>query len=165
MTAVTIRPEMPGDEAAIHALTAAAFRDMPFSDGSEPQLVDRMRNDGDLFLSLVAEDDIGVAGHIAFSPVTISGSTHWFQLSPLSVRPDCQRTGIGSALIERGIAGMRERGAQGIALVGNPAYYQRFGFTRDHALSLSDAMDPFLQILVLSGEPPRGQLKLAPAFG
>jgi len=89
MTAIAIRPEEPGDEAAIHALTQAAFRDMPFSDGSEPDLVDRLRADGDLALSLVAVNmDEAIVGHIAFSPVAIAdGSAGWFQLSPVSVIP------------------------------------------------------------------------------
>ena len=75
MSAITIRPERAGDEAVIHELTEAAFRDMPFSEGDEQELVDALRNDGDLTLSLVAEDGMRIVGHIAFSPVAISAQT------------------------------------------------------------------------------------------
>lgn len=163
-----IRAEAPGDAAAIRALTDAAFRDMPFSDGDEGPLVDRLRKDGDLVLSLVATNsDEAIIGHIGFSPVTIEdASGDWYQLSPVSVMPLRQKSGIGSDLIETGLQEMKQRGAVGIALVGNPAYYSRFGFTREHDLTLNEGLDPFLQVKLLAGDAmPRGQLTLAPAFG
>ncbi len=69
---IAYRPEEPDDRRPIFKLTEAAFKDMPFSDGDEQELVDRLRKDGDLALSLVAETSEGIIGHIAFSPVTIS---------------------------------------------------------------------------------------------
>lgn len=164
---VKIRPEQPGDERAIRALTDAAFHDMPYSDGDEGELVGKLREDGDLVLSLVAlSNDQAIVGHIAFSPVTIERTQGpWYQLAPVSVIPLRQNIGIGSALIEQGLKEMRGAGAKGIALVGNPDYYARFGFTRDHDCTLSQALDPFLQVLTFEGEPPSGQLTLAPAFG
>ena len=164
---VTIRREQAGDERAIRALTDAAFRDMPFSDGSEGELVEKLRADGDLALSLVALNaDLAIIGHISFSPVQIeNGPGNWYQLSPVSVIPGGQNSGIGSRLIEQGMADMRDKGAIGIALVGNPEYYHRFGFTREHGLTLSEAMDPVLQIVAFEGAAPTGKLTLAPAFG
>lgn len=164
---VAIRPEQAGDERAIRALTDAAFHDMPHSDGDEGPLVEQLRADGDLVLSLVAlNSDKAIVGHIAFSPVSIEHSDGpWFQLAPVSVIPLRQKTGIGSELIEKGLKEMRGAGARGIALVGNPDYYERFGFTREHTLTLSEAMDPYLQILQFEGEAPSGKLTLAPAFG
>lgn len=164
---VRIRPEQSGDERAIRALTDAAFRDMPHADGDEGALVERLRADGDLVLSLVAVNaDQAIVGHIAFSPVSVEGvAGGWYQLAPVSVIPGGQNSGIGSLLIEAGLAELRQGGARGIALVGNPEYYRRFGFTREHGLTLDEAMDPFLQVLVLEGEVPRGRLTLAPAFG
>ncbi|ABC64488.1 GNAT family N-acetyltransferase [Erythrobacter litoralis] len=163
---IAIRPEQPGDERAIRALTDAAFRDMVHADGDEGPLVERLRADGDLTLSLVAlSADEAIVGHIAFSPVSIEhGEAPWYQLAPVSVIPLRQKTGIGSDLIEKGLSDMRGAGAKGIALVGDPDYYSRFGFTREHDLSLSDELDPFLQILVFEGEKPSGKLTLAPAF-
>lgn len=167
MTAIAIRPEEPGDEAAIHALTSAAFHDMPFSDGSEADLVDRLRADGDLALSLVAVNlDEAIVGHIAFSRVTISdGSADWYQLSPVSVIPSGQRGGIGSALIERGLADLRERGARGCVLLGNPDYYGRFGFEHDPALELpGHGPAKAFQRLVFEGDAPSGKVTLPPAY-
>lgn len=164
---VSIRPEQPGDEQAIRALTDAAFHSTPHADGDEGELIERLRADGDLVLSLVAENaDQAIIGHISFSPVSVEGASGaWYQLAPVSVIPSGQNAGIGSALIEDGIARLRDDGAQGIALVGNPEYYSRFGFTREHGLSLSQDLDPYLQVLVLEGESPSGRLTLAPGFG
>ncbi|WP_427963862.1 GNAT family N-acetyltransferase [Altererythrobacter sp.] len=163
---VTIRPEMPSDEAAIHALTEAAFRDMPFSDGDEQDLVDRLRTDGDLALSLVAENAGRIVGHIAFSPVTISdGALKWFGLGPISVWPELHGRGIGSSLMRRGIADMRERAARGLVLLGDPAYYARFGFSADRRLSYPGPPAEYFQCLLLEGEMPRGKVSYAAAFG
>ena len=161
-----IRPERTGDEAAIHALTEAAFRDMPFSDGDEPDLVDRLRQDGDLTLSLVAEDGARIVGHVAFSPVTISdGARDWFGLGPISVWPQLQVLGIGSFLMQRGLADMRERGARGIVLLGDPQYYSRFGFAHDPRLAYPGPPPEYFQYLLMDGEMPEGEVRYAPAFG
>ncbi|MGL5010052.1 MAG: GNAT family N-acetyltransferase, partial [Paracoccaceae bacterium] len=95
-----IRDERPTDHRAIHDLTAAAFAPMAFSDGTEPAIIAALRADGDLVLSLVAEDAGFIIGHVAFSPVTVAG-VHggWFGLGPIAVRPGWQRRGVGGALI------------------------------------------------------------------
>ena len=164
--AITIRPEAQGDEATIHGLTKAAFADMPFSDGDEHHLVDRLRKDGDLTLSLVAEDANGIVGHIAFSPVTISDGTQgWFGLGPVSVWPEIHRKGIGGALIKRGIADMRAAGARGIVLLGSTDYYPRFGFVHEPQLTYPPAPAEYFQCLLLDGKMPSGEVTYAPAFG
>lgn len=167
MNAMTIRPERAGDERAIYALTKAAFRDMEFSDGDEPELVDALRTDGDLTLSLVAESiDQAIIGHIAFSPVTISdGTQDWYGLGPVSVIPLKQHAGIGSALVNRGIADIRERGGKGVILLGSPVFYARFGFEHDPELTYSGPPPEYFQRLVLKGGTPRGEVTYAPAFG
>ena len=166
MSAFTIRPERPGDAASIRALTQAAFRDMPFSDGDEADLVDRLRTSGDLALSLVAEDADRIVGHVALSPVTISdGSMHWFGLGPVSVWPELHGQRIGSALMKRAIADIREMGAKGIVLLGDPAYYARFGFEHDPQLAYPGPPPEYFQRLVLEGEPPSGTVSYSPAFG
>ena len=172
MTPLTIRAEEPGDEGAIFALTRAAFHEAPHADGDEAELVERLRDSSDLTLSLVAlNTDRAIIGHIAFSPCTIRSGTdasrpgEWFQLAPVSVIPLRQKTGIGRALIEEGLARMHGRGALGIPLVGDPEYYRRFGFSRDHGLTLDAELDPYLQVRLLNGETmPEGKLTLAPAF-
>ncbi|MBA4051373.1 MAG: GNAT family N-acetyltransferase [Erythrobacter sp.] len=162
---MAIRPERPGDEATIHRLTEAAFRDMPFSEGDEQHLVDALRRDGDLALSLVAEDGARIVGHIAFSRVTIGdGTPDWYDLGPVSVWPELHRQGIGSALIRQGIATLRENGAAGIVLLGSPDYYGRFGFRHEPQLRYPGPPPEYFQCLVLRGELPAGEVTYAPAF-
>ena len=166
MSVLTIRPEQAGDESAIHALTEAAFAPMPFSEGDEQDLIDALRSNGDLALSLVAVDGATIVGHIAFSPVTIGdGTSDWYGLGPVSVAPAVQRQGIGSALIRRGIAQMRARGARGIVLLGSPVYYSRFGFEHDPGLSYPGPPPEYFQRLVLEGEAPSGIVSYVAAFG
>ena len=164
---VTLRLERPGDEPAIHALTAAAFRDMPFSDRDEPGIVDALRADGDLILSLVALNmDEAIVGHIAFSPVTISdGASGWFGLGPVSVIPTRQQTGIGTKLIEHGLSELAGAGANGCVVLGDPTYYGRFGFEHDPQLSYPGPPAEYFQRLVFSGPAPTGTVSYAPAFG
>lgn len=160
-----IRSERPADDAAIHELTRAAFEPMSFSSGTEAPIVRALRRAGDLTLSLVAEEDGEIVGHIAFSPVTIDGvHASWFGLGPISVRADRQRQGIGKALIARGVELLRQQGAAGVALIGNPEIYSRSGFESDGLLAYGDLDSSIVQRLVLSGPPPRGELKFAPAF-
>ncbi len=164
--AVTIRLEAESDKATIHALTTAAFDPMPFSDGDEPDLVDQLRDDGDLTLSLVAEDETRIVGHIAFSPVTIEdGSEHWYGLGPVSVWPDLQHQGVGGALIRRGIADLTAQGARGFILLGSPVYYSRFGFKHEPQLTYPGPPPEYFQALLIQGALPQGEVSYAPAFG
>jgi putative acetyltransferase len=164
----TIRPETAGDGPAIHDLVKRAFAPMPFADGDEQDLVDTLRERGELALSLVAEDPAGtIIGHIAFSPATIENTVcNWYQTAPVSVCPTLQGRGIGSALIGEGIAQLRQGGASGIAVVGNPAYYERFGFVVVPGLApLSEHDAQYFRAMVLVGEAPTGTLRYASAFG
>jgi len=129
IVSVEIRLERAGDEAAIYEVTADAFRGRPYAGGYEQDLLNRLRELGQLVLSLVAMDGDRLVGQITFSPVTLSdGSEPWFGLGPVSVTPECQGQGIGSRLIRAGLDEISARGALGCVLTGNPAYYQRFGF-------------------------------------
>jgi putative acetyltransferase len=164
----TIRPEAPGDESTIHDLVKRAFAPMPFSDGDEQDLVDLLRARGELTLSLVAVDPEGtIIGHIAFSPATIDDAQcGWHQMAPVAVCPTLQHRGIGSALIREGIAQLRQRGATGVAVVGNPVYYERFGFAVLPGLApLSEHDAQYFRAMVLAGEAPLGTLRYASAFG
>jgi putative acetyltransferase len=162
-----IRPERPRDEASIAGLTAEAFAGHPHSDGSEPAIVERLRASGELTLSLIAEDDGGaLLGHVAFSPVTIGdGTREWYGLGPVSVAPARQREGIGSALIRDGLARVRALGAGGCVVLGEPAYYARFGFAHDAALVYPGPPAEYFQRLAFGNEVPRGQVSYSGAFG
>ena len=165
MTA-TIRPERVGDRSAIQGVVAAAFDGHPHSDGSEPGIVDALRADGDLAISLVAEEGGAIVGHVAFSPVSVSdGSEGWFGLGPVAVDPARQGEGIGTALIERGLDLLRDRGAAGCVVLGNPAYYARFGFAHDPALTYPGPPPEYFQRLVIGNSGAQGVVAYARAFG
>ncbi|MCP4073744.1 MAG: N-acetyltransferase [Hyphomicrobiales bacterium] len=160
-----IRDEQPADKQAIFRLTTAAFESMAYSDGSEPVIIDALRENGDLTLSLVAVDGGEVVGHIAFSPVTINGVTdRWFGLGPVSVEPEKQNGGIGSKLVRQGLDWLKSHGANGCVLVGDPNYYGRFGFMSDGNLAYGDVPGKFVQWLSFDGKPPAGVIKFSPAF-
>lgn len=168
MTDYTIRAEQAGDEPAIHDLIRRAFAPMPFADGDEQDLVDQLRAEGDLTLSLVAVGKDGtIIGHVGFSPVTIDHAPcDWFQMAPVSVCPSRQRTGIGSALIRAGLDHLCQRGAQGAAVVGNPAYYERFGFVVIDGLAPASEHDlSYFRAQSFGDSAPSGTLRYAPAFG
>lgn len=125
----SIRSERPTDHAAIRHLIDAAFASAAHASGAEAGIVDKLRNAGQLSLSFVAETADGIVGHIAFSPVCIGGAAcGWFGLAPLSVLPAAHGQGIGRALVEAGLGALRGMGAAGCVVLGEPAYYRRFGF-------------------------------------
>lgn len=167
MTEWTVRDEALGDEAAIAAVTAAAFRGAPHSDGSEAAIIERLRAAGDLALSLVAVDaDGAIVGHVAFSPVTISdGTPGWYGLGPVSVVPSRQGTGIGSSLIRAGLERLRSAGARGCVVLGEPAFYARFGFRHDPRLVFPGPPPEYFLRLVFAGPEPRGAVGYSRAFG
>lgn len=162
----SVREEAAGDRDAIRTLTTAAFADQPHSDGAEAAIVDALRADGDLILSLVAVAADGIVGHAAFSPVTVEGlrSDGWVALGPLSVAPASQRRGVGSRLVRDGLARLRATGARGCVLVGDPGYYARFGFRGDVGLRYDDVPAAFVQGLAFAGPLPRGRLTYARGF-
>ena len=124
-----IRNEKKSDVDVISEVTKAAFENHPISHQTEQYIVNALRAANALTISLVAEVGGKVVGHVAFSPATISGvSGHWYGLGPVSVLPECQRQGIGKSLIQEGLSLLKASGAKGCVLVGDPKYYERFGF-------------------------------------
>lgn len=160
-----IRQESPSDAAAIHAVTAAAFLNAPHTAHTEPFIVDALREAGALSISLVAEQDGEVVGHVALSPVLISdGSAGWYGLGPISVKPELQRSGIGILLMQAALRLLREQGAAGCVLVGDPAYYSRFGFKPEPSLVLPDVPREYFQALPFGASLPRGVVRFHEAF-
>jgi putative acetyltransferase len=160
-----IRFETPADIAAIHALTTAAFLNAPHASHTEQFIVDALRDAGALAISLVMEHDGKIVGHVALSPVSISdGSSGWFDLGPISVSPEHQGKGIGSRLMNHAIELLRERSASGCVLLGDPAYYRRFGFKPESNLVLPDVPPEYFQALAFSSHLPRGTVTYHPAF-
>jgi putative acetyltransferase len=162
---MTIRPEQPGDVEAIREVVRLAFTGHPVSSGTESLIVDALRADGALELSLVCEVDRTVVAHIAFSAAAIGDSSSgWFLVGPVAVRPDHQGTGIGRTLIEASLDTMRTRGARGCVLVGDPALYSRFGFRRCSGVTWPGVPDEYVLCLPMSGEDPAGEIAFHPAF-
>ena len=124
-----IRKETDADTEAISKVTIAAFKTLPISNHTEQFIINALRAAGALTISLVAEVDGRIVGHVAFSPVKIAdGSTNWYGLGPVSVLPEYQKQGIGTSLINEGLSFLKDLRGQGCALVGDPNYYKRFGF-------------------------------------
>ena len=162
----TIRPETPADAAVIGAITTEAFALAPHKSGTEAAIVDALRAAGALTLSLVAEEDGAVVGHVAVSAVTVDGrDVGWFALGPIAVRPDRQGRGVGAALMREGLARMREEGAHGIVLVGDPAYYGRFGFSASPGLVMHGVPPEYVLALSFGRPVPVGALGHHAAFG
>ena len=162
--AILVREERDADHAAVFALVQEAFADRPFSSGTEGPILERLRADGDLTLALVAERDGDLVGHIAFSPVRIGGE-RLLALGPVAARRDLRGQGIGTALIETGLACLKDRGAVGCVLVGDPGYYGRFGFRGDIGLTHNGLPGRVVQGLFWDGRARAGELLYAPAFG
>jgi putative acetyltransferase len=162
---LTIRPETHGDEAAIYDITKRAFAPMPYAAGDEQELITTLRNGGALTLSLVAEMDGVLVGHIAFSPATSEdGASGWYGLGPVSVDPDHQNQGIGGALIEAGFTQLAAVNAVGCILTGNPAYYQRFGFKPCPDLAPVREPAQFFMALAFGGKLPGARFAFHPLF-
>ena len=131
---IEIRPETSGDQDAIRHVNRIAF-----GGNVEPNLVDALRDGGFNVISLVAEVDRHVIGHIEFSPVSIVTKTSRvdaLSLAPMAVLPKYQRRGIGSRLVRGGLEVCRQRGHRIVVVLGHPDYYPRFGFSSKLASSL-----------------------------
>jgi len=120
---VRVRDEAPADVGAIHAVVASAF-----GRSDEARLVDALRAAGKATISLVADHDGRVVGHVLFSPVTLAGAPSASGLAPLAVVPPMQRRGIGGALVRAGLDRCRAAHRPFVVVLGSPDYYGRFGF-------------------------------------
>ena len=160
-----IRSENASDIEVIAEVTKVAFEDQPVSQQTEHFTIRDLRADGALTLSLVAEVDGRVVGHIAFSPVTISdGTTNWHGLGPVSVLTEYQGRRIGTALVVRGLFLLKSMGSKGCALVGSPAYFNRFGFKNHPQLIHEGTPQEVFVAKSLAGRMPSGTVEFHQAF-
>ena len=160
-----IRDEQIGDQEMICSVIAAAFANHPHSNQKEPYLVNALRESMALTLSLVAEDDGKIIGHIAFSPVQIDGVFQgWYGLGPVSVLPIRQRRGAGKSLIDAGLERLRQSGANGCVLLGEPEYYSRFGFRPEPRVWLEGVPPEFFLALPFHQPIPNGRVDYHSAF-
>lgn len=165
---VHIRGETAADIGAVAALNRAAFER-----AAEADLVDDLRAAGRAALSLVAERDGVLLGHILFSPVSIEragADLRPLGLAPMAVRPDAQRTGIGAALVRAGLAACRAGGSGAVVVLGHAEYYPRFGFVPASRFGLRSEYDVpddvFLACELTPGAlaDARGLVRYAPEF-
>jgi putative acetyltransferase len=162
---IKIRGETSSDAQIIEAVTASAFLDAPHTSHTEQYIVNALRRAGKLTVSLVAEADGIVIGHVVISPVSISdGASGWFGLGPISVLPQHQRRGVGSQLMREALRLLRDRGASGCVVLGEPEYYSRFGFQADPNLVLPGVPSEYFQTISFELSRPRGTVTYHGAF-
>ena len=161
---VQVRTAVQADRDAIRAVHLAAF-----PTAVEADLIEALARDGDLAISLVAEAEGAVVGHIVLSPMQVRAdgvAVFAFGLGPVAVLPERQGAGVGAALIEAGVAAAKASGAALLFVLGDPAYYGRFGFDPAEAATFaSPYAGPYFMALRLSGErAAAGNADYAPAF-
>ena len=166
---IQLRHETPDDIAAIEAVTIAAFANAPHTSHTEQFIVRALRDANELALSIVAEEHGQVIGHVALSPVAITdGHRHkakgWYGLGPISVLPQKQGQGIGAGLMEQALAELRAMQAAGCVLLGEPAYYARFGFQAHAGLQLPGVPPGYFMALAFDGPVPEGIAHYSGAF-
>ncbi len=165
-----IRDEKSGDAARITDIQYAAFKDHPLHPaGAEPTehlIVERLRAAGALTLSLLAGADGAAVGHIALSPAAVGADAMgWFLLGPIGVLPEQQNQGLGSALVREALRRMKEQGALGVVLVGDPGFYGRFGFAAAPGLAWPGVPDPYVLAVCFTARRPQGAIAAHAAFG
>ena len=164
-TNINIRPETDLDIDTITEVTIAAFKTLEVSDNTEQFIIEALRAAKALTLSLVAELDERIVGHIAFSPVAVSDDTHgWYGLGPVSVLPEFQRRGIGKSLIREGLERLKSINAKGCCLVGHPGYYKRIGFQNVSDLGVQGVPQEAFFAQAFEGVFPRGRVLFHEAF-
>lgn len=160
-----IRNEANADVDAITNVTIEAFKTLEISNNTEHFIIMELRAAKSLAVSLVAELNGQVIGHIAFSPVTISdGTGNWYGLGPVSVLPSYHRQGIGTALIQEGLSRLKSLNAAGCCVVGHPDYYRKFGFENVDQLGLEGVPPEVFFALSFDGHIPRGTVAFHEAF-
>lgn len=157
-----IRQEKEGDEAAIKNAVTRAFDGKSYADDNDPLIVERLRADGSLVLSLVAETGGKVIGQVALSPAKI-GDLKYLCVGPLAVVPEHQRKGIGSDLMGHALGVAQAYGRDGVVLMGDPSFYGRFGFEKVAGVTYDGQGADYVQVLPFT-QTPSGALTFHAAF-
>jgi putative acetyltransferase len=154
-----IRYARTADHPAIAEVNRAAFaRD------DEARLIERLRDDGDVLFELVSHEGGAVNGHILFSRLWAESEHLFAALAPMSVRPDLQRGGLGSALVRAGLESAREFGAHGVLVLGHVGYYPRFGFSPETAAQVRAPWSGSPAFMALALEPGAFDAPLSVAY-
>jgi putative acetyltransferase len=161
---VTLRNEGAGDARAIGAVTRSAFAAAPHASGREAEIVALLRAADALSLSLVAEAGGAVVGHLAASPASAGEDRGWVAIGPVSVAPRLQRRGVGSLLMRGAMARLARTSAAGVVLVGDPAWYGRFGFRSFPGLTAAGIPSAYVLAVPFRGAVPEGAVRFHGAF-
>ena len=162
---IIIRNEKDADVDAITEVTVAAFKTLEISNHTEQFIIEALRANDALTVSLIAELDGNIVGHVAFSPVTISdGTQNWYGLGPVSVLPEHQRKGIGKSLILEGISRLKGLNAKGCCLVGHPDYYRKLGFKNVSGLVHDGVPQEVFLAMSFDGQIPQGTVNFHDGF-
>jgi len=162
---IIIRNEIDADVDAITEVTVEAFKTLEISNHTEQFIIEALRADNALTVSLIAEVDGRVVGHVAFSPVTISdGTENWYGLGPVSVLQEHQRKGIGKSLILEGISRLKGLNAKGCCLVGHPNYYRKLGFKNVSGLVHEGVPQEVFLAMSFDGQIPQGTANFHDGF-
>ncbi len=160
-----IREETESDIEAVTEVTIAAFKTLAISHHTEQFIIKALRAAGALTISLVADLDGRIVGHIAFSPVTLTdGSTDWYGLGPVSVLPEYHKQGIGISLVNAGLDRLKAMDAKGCALVGDPNFYRRFGFRNIPTLVHEGVPPEVFLVLPFTDAVPKGTVAFHEGF-
>jgi len=162
-----VRDEQPHDRDQVRIVNEAAFER-----SDEADLIDRLRDEGVVLASFVAEVDGKIVGHILFSRMTVEtahGPVAAVSLAPMAVHPDYQRRQAGSSLVRHGLTELRARGERIVIVLGHKDYYPRFGFSPEKARDLASPFPPeaFMALELEDGalDGIRGKVRYARAFG
>ena len=162
---IIIRNEKDADVDTITEVTVKAFKTLEVSNHTEQFIIEALRANNALTVSLIAEVDGHVVGHVAFSPVTISdGTQNWYGLGPVSVLPEHQRKGIGKSLILEGISRLKGLNAKGCCLVGHPDYYMKLGFKNVSGLVHEGVPQEVFLVMSFDGHIPQGTVNFHDGF-
>jgi len=159
-----IRSEIASDISVIGRVVTEALRMLPQSTGTEAAIVERLRAEDGLMLSLIAEEEGEVLGYLAASEASIGGEGGWGLIGPLAVLPSRHGEGIGSVLMMEALRRLQGP-CRGAVLVGDPAYYGRFGFRTFPGLDVSGCPPEVVQALPFDESRPHGEVIHHPAFG
>lgn len=162
---ITIRDEQLDDIENIEKLITAAFLDEEYSSHTEQFIVNSLRKNNQLTISLIAVEHGEIVGHVAISPVSISlEEAGWYGLGPIAVWPNQQRKGIGSLLMNASLEKLKQLGGKGCVLLGDPNYYQRFGFQSYADLNLPGMPNEYVQAVSFIDHLPVGDISYHAAF-
>lgn len=154
---IIIRNEIDADVGAIREVTAAAFMTLEIGNHTEQFIIEALRAAKALTVSLIAELNGAVMGHVAFSPVTNSdGTRDWYGLGPVSVLPTYQHQGIGAGLIQEGLSRLKAVNGRGCCLVRHPDCYSTFGFKNPSGLLVEGVPPEVFFALSFDGRYPQG---------